>query len=198
MATREEGGIVGGDSRIRKTRGRAAQRGDAAIAQSADRVDSAAGTIMTSSERRRMIREEWQQNALPVPPDIPGFHVCWLTTNSSVDSIHRRLKAGYTLVRKDELVGFEAESVQNGANQYADYVCCNEMVLGKIPMEVYQAAIEEFHHYGPQQEEAAIRSRMQQQAEELNREAGVAAVKTIGGGFDTLGVTTNQPPIFRG
>jgi hypothetical protein len=193
----DEGGIVGGDARVRKSRGKAAQRGNFGLAQDTALADSASGTIMTAAERRRLIREEWQQTALPKPPEIPGFHVCWLTTSSGVDTIHRRLKLGYALVRKDEYQDFQAENVQSGSNQYADYVTCNEMVLGKIPIDIYQAAMSEFHHYGPQQEEAAIRSRMQAKQEEINREAGVAAIKTVGGGFDMLGVSEEPaPPIF--
>jgi hypothetical protein len=169
------------------------------MAQNAERVDTAGGTITTDAERRALIRSEWQQNVLPRPPEIPGFNTCWLTTTSSADTIHRRLKVGYTLVRKDELVGFEAENVQSGTNQYSDYVTCNEMVLGKIPSEMYQSAMAEFHHFGPQDEERAIRSRVQQKTEELNAEAGVAAIRTVGGGFDTLGATTSQqPPKFQG
>jgi len=191
-------GIVGGDERVRKNqRGSAEQRGNLAMAQSVDRIDNASGTITTDAERRAIIRQEWTQSVLPRPPEIPGFHTCWLSTTSTVDTIHRRLKVGYTLVRKDELKDFEAENVQSGTNQYSDYVTCNEMVLGKIPSEMYQSAMAEFHHFGPQNEERAIRSRVQQNAEELNREAGMQAVRTVGGGFDTLGVAQQQvPPEF--
>ena len=30
-----------------------------------------------SEERRKMFRSEWLQEALPTPPEIPGFHLCW-------------------------------------------------------------------------------------------------------------------------
>ena len=89
MATNENG-IVGGDARVRKSRGKAAQRGEPGIEQLADRADSAAGTIRTAAERRKMIRDEWTQNALPRPPEIPGYHVCWLTTSLCANSAYER------------------------------------------------------------------------------------------------------------
>ena len=199
--SKDSRGIVGGDSRLRKDgAGDPMQRGDAALAGDAERINSADGTVMTREERRRLIRSEWQQSVLPTPPEIPGFHTCWLSTTNSSDTIHRRLKVGYILVRKDEFSGFDIErGVQSANSQYADYVCCNEMVLGKIPMETYQDAMAAFHHYQPQEEEHAIRARVQSQSEEINREAGVAAVRPIGGGFDSLGQTqSNEPPVFSG
>jgi hypothetical protein len=201
MTEERKGGVAGSDSRIKKSRGSAKSRGDPMAAQAAE-IQSEDGTAMTAEDRRRMIREEWQQNVLPRAPEIPGYHTCWLSTTNGADTIHRRLKVGYTLVKREEVLGFEAENVTSGSNQYAGYVTCNEMVLGKIPQEVYQATMEEFHHYGPMNEEAAIRERMKNQVGELNQEAGQAVIRTVGGGFDTLGTIGNPnqkgPPIFKG
>lgn len=194
-----DGIVGGGDARVRRTRGKPVQRGNLAQAQDTARADSD-GTIMTAAERRRMIREEWSQTALPKPPELPGFHVCWLTTSSGVDTVHRRIKLGYTLVRVDEYSDFEADNKPASSNPYGgEYVTCNEMVLGKIPIEKYQDAMAEFHHFAPQEEERAIRARMKQKTEEINSEAGVQAIKTVGGGFDTLGVADEAgPPVFGG
>ena len=191
-------GIVGGDARIRKDDGSAAQRGTPGMEQDHEREDSD-GTVMTAAERRRFFREEWQQSTLPLPPEIKGWHVCWLSTNHPSDTIHKRLKLGYKLVKRDEVPGFDVEKgVQSAANQYSDYVTCNELILAKIPMEKYQDAMAYFHHEAPLEEEGAIRTKMKGQIEEVNHEAGAAVVKTVGGGFDTLGNSRTGPPTFQG
>ena len=41
--------------------------------------------MVSSEERRRMFRSEWLQEALPKPPEIPGFHLCWLSTTNQYD-----------------------------------------------------------------------------------------------------------------
>jgi len=184
------------DNRLRKRDGEAAQRGNPAAAQDRDRVMED-GTAMSMEDRRRQIRNEWQQSVLPTPPEIPGFHTCWLSTTHPTDTVHRRLKLGYALVRKDEVENFEVErGVQSGTSQYSDYVTCNEMVLAKIPSEIYQVAMAEFHHYQPRDEERAIRERMGQNASQINEEAGRNVVTTEGDGFNKLGNLPETPPVF--
>lgn len=55
------------------------------------------------TKERRRARNEFQQTVLPNIPDIPGYHLCWLATNSQYDPIHRRFTLGYTPVRADEM-----------------------------------------------------------------------------------------------
>ena len=64
--------------------------------------------FVSSEERRRAFRSEWLQEALPTPPEIPGFHLCWLSTTNQYDPIHKRLRMGYELVKAAEVSGFEA------------------------------------------------------------------------------------------
>lgn len=116
------------------------------------------GTALSMEERLAMIRNEFVQEALPTAPDIPGYHVCWLSTTHGYDTIHRRMRLGYELVRQDEVPGYSVQKTSSG--EYADYVMCNEMILAKLPEPIYQAIMREFHHDRPLAEEEAINARI--------------------------------------
>tara|TARA_R110000868_G_scaffold114309_8_gene306343 strand:+ start:8482 stop:9063 length:582 start_codon:yes stop_codon:yes gene_type:complete len=111
--------------------------------------------LASNAERRRMFRNEWIQESLPSPPPIPGFHVCWLSTTNGYDPIHKRTRMGYSPVQIDEVPGFENYKVKAG--EHAGFVACNEMLLYKIPEEIYQEIMAELHHYAPQDEADKIR-----------------------------------------
>ena len=70
--------------------------------------------FISTQERRRMWSEEWTQSALPKVPDIPGWHLCWLSTTNSYDSIDKRIRLGYVPVKADELPGFDNWRVKAG------------------------------------------------------------------------------------
>lgn len=116
---------------------------------------AATDELASQQERRRMFRNEWVQESLPKPPEIPGFHVCWLSTTNGYDPIHKRLRMGYTPVTIDEVPGFENYRVKAG--EHEGFVACNEMLLYKIPEDVYQEIMAELHHYAPQDEADKIR-----------------------------------------
>ena len=126
---------------------------------------SATDDMASAQERRRMFRNEWVQESLPKPPDIPGYHLCWLSTTNGYDPIHKRMRMGYQPVRIDEVPGFENYKVKAG--EHEGFVACNEMLLYKLPEDVYQQIMEELHHYAPQDEADKIRV----QAESLPRDS---------------------------
>lgn len=114
------------------------------------------GTAMTVSERRKMFKNEWTQEALPTPPEVPGYHMCWLSTTNSYDPIHKRIRMGYEPVRADEIKGFETFRMKSG--EFEGFVAVNEMLLFKIPNEIYQALMEEIHHFSPLEEEDKLKA----------------------------------------
>ena len=116
--------------------------------------------FISSEEKRRMFRNEWIQEALPTPPEIPGFHLCWLSTNNQYDPIHKRLRMGYTAVRADEMPGFENYRVKAGEQE--GFIACNEMMLYKLPEEVYQDIMAEMHHHAPMDEQEKIKVQQDQ------------------------------------
>ena len=126
-ANRKTKGIIGGDSRLAKSAG-SKVRGDRK--SSDDNRDQLDGTVLSAKERRRQLREEWVQEVLPKPPEIQGFHCCWLSTTSSVDPIYKRVQIGYEPVRVSEVKGLESFTGRGG--DYDGCVVCNEMVLFKI------------------------------------------------------------------
>jgi hypothetical protein len=111
--------------------------------------------LASAQERRRMFRSEWVQESLPKPPAIPGFHLCWLSTTNGYDPIHKRLRMGYEPVKIEDVPGFENYRVKSG--EHTGYIACNEMLLYKIPEEIYQEIMAELHHYAPQEEADKIR-----------------------------------------
>jgi len=116
--------------------------------------------FVSSEERRRMFRSEWLQEALPTPPEISGYHLCWLSTTNQYDPIHKRMRMGYEPVKADELPGFEHLKVKAG--EHVGFVACNEMVLYKLPNAIYQDLMMELHYHAPQEEQEKIKIQQEQ------------------------------------
>ncbi len=145
--------LLNGDERLKKSAAEAV-RGDRA--SSDDERTMKDGTSMTVAERRAMLRAEWQQEVLPTPPKVPGWHFCWLSTTNSTDPIYKRLQKGYELVKSAEIPGWKQYRVDEG--EYADLIACNEMLLSKIPEELYQDIMLYLHLELPMEEEEMLRA----------------------------------------
>ena len=115
-----------------------------------DTVRKSDGLVSTTPENMRAMMEKFIQEALPEAPEVPGFHTCWLSTTSQYDPIHKRVRLGYSPVIADEIVGFDHLKVKSGEN--VGHISVNEMVLYKIPEDMYQAIMAHFHHYAPKEE----------------------------------------------
>ena len=148
--------------------------------------------FVSSEERRRMFRSEWLQEALPTPPEIPGFHLCWLSSTNQYDPIHKRLRMGYTPVKAEELPGFENYRVKAG--EHEGFVACNEMILYKMPEELYQEIMMEMHHNAPRDEQEKIKVQQDQllNAKDSNGKR-LGMIEGDGMNFDQ----TTQAPIFE-
>jgi hypothetical protein len=179
--------VVGADARV-KHNSAAAMRGTRESAD-ADRLNND-GTALSAAERRRLLREDAVQDILPVPPEMPGYHLCWLTTTNASDPIFRRLKQGYTPVRADELIGFEYYRSKEG--DFAGCVQCREMVLFKIPQQTYEDLMTIYHHDMPNEEEQSIVEKLKKaQVVDSN---GVP-LGELQGAFNDLG--KERTPIFN-
>ena len=108
--------------------------------------------FMSAQERRKAWSDEWTQSALPKIPEnaIPGWHLCWLSTTNAYDTIDKRMRLGYVPVQADELPGFDSFKVKAG--EHVGHISCNEMLLFKLPMEVYQSVMTEYHFERPREE----------------------------------------------
>jgi len=150
--------------------------------------------FISKQERRKMWSDEWTQSALPKVPEIPGWHLCWLSTTNGYDSIDKRMRLGYVPVRADELPGFDNYRVKAGED--VGFIACNEMRLYKLPMEVYQEVMTQMHHDAPNEES----DKVQVQVEQLqgNRDSSGKSLGSVEGeGFGNLNRNV-QAPVFYG
>jgi hypothetical protein len=147
--------------------------------------------FMSAQERRKMWSDEWTQSALPKTPELKGWHLCWLSTTNSYDSIDKRIRLGYVPVKAEEFPNFENYRVKAG--EHTGFIACNEMLLHKIPMDVYQDIMAHFHHDAPLEEANKIRLQAEQQ---VGRDSNGKALGRIEGeGLDNIDKRV-EAPIF--
>ena len=150
--------------------------------------------FISTQERRKMWSDEWTQSALPKVPDIPGWHLCWLSTTNGYDSIDKRMRLGYVPVRADELPGFDNYRVKAGED--VGFIACNEMRLYKLPMDVYQEVMTQMHHDAPNEESDKVQVQVQQL--QGNRDSSGKSLGSVEGeGFGNLNRNV-QTPVFYG
>lgn len=153
--------------------------------------------FISTQERKKMWSEEWTQSALPRIPNMDGWHLCWLSTTNSYDSIDKRIRLGYVPVKAEEFPDFEDYKVKSG--EHVGFISCNEMLLFKLPMDVYQEVMTHMHHDQPREEEDKIRIQMENIQGAMQRDSnGRNLVQVEGdgiGGFDTK---SNKTPVFSG
>lgn len=123
-----------------------------------ERVDEVVSTRSNISdddkarrERLDAFRDKWANSALPDLPEgiIPGFHLCWLSTTNNYDSIDKRMALGYEPVKAAELgKGFESLGKMS-SGKFEGCVSCNEMVLFKLPEDIYQEVMHMLHLEDP-------------------------------------------------
>lgn len=151
-------------------------------------------SFMSAQERRKMWSDEWTQSALPKLPELPGWHLCWLSTTNSYDSIDKRIRLGYVPVKADELPGFENYRVKAG--EQIGFVACNEMLLYKLPMDVYQDVMMHLHHDAPMAESDKIRLQVEN-IQGARDSSGKSLGKVEGEGFGDLDRNVKLP-VFAG
>ena len=150
--------------------------------------------FMSAQERRKMWSDEWTQSALPKVPVIPGWHLCWLSTTNSYDTIDKRMRLGYVPVTADEIPGFDSYRVKAG--EHVGHVSCNEMLLFKLPMDVYQDVMAQMHYEAPREEVDRILS----QAESAGaKDSSGRRLVQVEAGMDRYEQQQpNRAPVFEG
>lgn len=151
--------------------------------------------FVSTQERRKMWSEEWTQSALPKLPSLDGWHLCWLSTTNSYDSIDKRIRLGYVPVKSEEIPGYEDYRVKAG--EHVGFISCNEMLLFKLPMDIYQEVMTHMHHEKPLEEAEKIRV----QVEQLQGTRDSNGKSLVGIEGDGLGNFDRQPirtPVFSG
>ena len=178
------------DSRLKKSLSAGGRETRASEDASRAAVDE---SFHSTQERRKMWSDEWTQSALPKIPEVPGWHLCWLSTTNGYDSIDKRIRLGYVPVQADEIPGFENYRVKAGEN--TGFISCNEMVLYKLPMDVYQDVMLHMHHQLPMEEAEKVRYQAEQAQGRDSRGRSLGQVE--GEGFGMLDETV-KTPVFSG
>ena len=151
--------------------------------------------FISNQERRKMWSEEWTQSALPKLPNMDGWHLCWLSTTNSYDSIDKRIRLGYVPVKSDELPGYEDYRVKSG--EHVGYISCNEMLLFKLPMDIYQEVMTYHHHDQPREEAEKIRVQVANLQGQRDSN-GKSLVNVEGEGIGSIEQQPNRTPVFSG
>jgi hypothetical protein len=151
--------------------------------------------FISAQERRKMWSEEMTQSALPKLPDMDGWHLCWLSTTNGYDSIDKRMRLGYVPVKAEELPGYEDYRVKSG--EHVGFISCNEMLLYKLPMDIYQEVMLYQHHERPREEAEKIRVQLENLQGQRDSN-GRPLVSVEGEGIGSIEQQPNRVPVFAG
>ena len=138
------------------------------VQETKERIAAEDPSNKTKRERAEAFRDKWQNSALPDLPGgiIPGFHLCWLSTTNNYDSIDKRVALGYEPVKASELgKGFEGLGKMS-SGKFEGCVSCNEMVLFKLPEEIYQEVMRMMHYEDPLAHQQNITAQVRTSAQE--------------------------------
>jgi len=133
-----------------------------------DRATLANPDDIAHRERLEAFRDKWANSALPDIPanSIPGMHLCWLSTTNTYDSIDKRMALGYEPVKAGELgKGFEGLGKMS-SGKFEGCISCNEMVLFKLPEDVYQEVMRMLHLEDPLEHQRNITAQVRNSADE--------------------------------
>ena len=70
------------------------------------------------------------------------------------------MRLGYVPVKAEEVPGFENYRVKSG--EHEGFVAVNEMLLFKLPNDIYQEMMTELHHYAPMDEQEKVKVQQDQ------------------------------------
>lgn len=152
------------DDRLKK------ELGDSRRSRGATDRNVTESRTLTDDERLEMFRMNLYNDALPNIPDIPNYHVCWLTTTNKNDTIQQRLRLGYELISGDDVPGMELVTQKTG--EYAGCIAVNEMIAAKLPMSLYQRYMQEAHYDAPLREEEKLAETAELMREQAERSGG--------------------------
>jgi hypothetical protein len=104
------------------------------------------------------------------------------------------MRLGYVPVTADEMQGFDSYRVKAG--EHVGFIACNEMLLFKLPMDVYQEVMAQMHYEAPLEEEERIRS----QVESLSaKDSSGRRLVQMEAGMDRFDQQQpNRAPVFEG
>ena len=140
---------------------------------------------LTDEDRLSILRNEFINQALPSVPPLRGFHLVWLSTTNQYDSLQHRARLGYTPVKAGEFPqrDFASLTIRDGA--YKDCIGVNEMLLCKIPEELYQKIMNVVHGELPDREDEKLQANIARLSDP-NMGKGSSLVRELGDGTEEL------------
>lgn len=124
--------------------------------RTSDRRRSAADVRgLSKAELIAKFRTEMFNNVLPAVPEIPGWHLCWLSTTNQYDSISHRESLGYERVKPEDLPGMDHITLAQG--NFSGCIGLNELVLFKIPLDLWHEYMRIAHDERPYESEERVR-----------------------------------------
>ena len=157
-----------------------------------DERDQTEDRELTDDERVELFRDGMQQSILPDLPDFPGYHSFWATISNPRDTIQKRRRLGYELIRVEEFPGWEGTGITTSG--VSGVVNVNEMVAMRIPMRLYQRYMQEAHHHQPLEEEGKIMSILNNAKAQAGYDPGLEKSEAMA----ALVQRTERTPIFEG
>jgi len=104
--------------------------------------------------------------------------------------LDKRIRLGYVPVKAEEFPGFDNYRVKAG--EHVGFVACNEMILCKLPEDVYQDIMLQMHHEAPMDEADKIKVQIEQL--QGNRDSsGKALGQVEGEGFGQFDQSVRTP-----
>ncbi len=152
-------------------------------------------TGVSDDDFRDMVRNEFVQEALPQVGDTAKWHFCWLSTTSTHDPIHKRIRMGYQAARFEDVAEYGLDDYRVSQGEYSGGIRCNEMVLFKIQKDRHTMIMTEFHHNMPREEEATIKTQLTRKEEDRDGKP-LFGVDKDDEGFKRLG-EDRTPPVFN-
>ena len=148
---------------------------------------------LSDDQRVDEFRQQYFQSALPDIPKIPGYHVCWLTTENPRDPIHSRIRLGYEPIKAHDIPGWEHAMLKTG--EWEGCIGVNEMIAFKLPLELYESYMSINHHEQPLSEEEKLSSQLRAMEAEMTAASkrGVVSLE-LEDGTAALGVAPKPPP----
>jgi hypothetical protein len=133
-----------------------------------ERKNVASPDDIARRERLDAFRDKWANSALPDIPagTIPGFHLCWLSTTNTYDSIDKRMALGYEPVKAEELGNGFGSLGKMSSGKFEGCVSCNEMILFKLPEDIYQEVMHMLHVEDPLEHQRNITAQVRGAAAE--------------------------------
>ncbi len=155
--------------------------------------------VATDAHRAEEFSMSFDESALPRLPPLPGYHVCWLSTTNTRDSLPSRIRAGYRVLTYADFPGFTLDGGLGDAAPADGTIRVNEMVAACISLERYQAIMKHFHHDKPLEAVNEIGERAYDLEEQMRRvRPGMKHRISDEGGFGMLRDERKRAPTFEG